>query len=115
MSPTVSTLVTNGLVVGMPVSGTPLTIVAGSVITDITAGTTFHINANVGTGSATDGNVAYHPPHHLVPAKGPGTDAFVMVAGYPAETRRWIPAADVCWPCALLRPAGGPITTGEPS
>lgn len=41
-----------------------------------------------------DTNVPYKPAHHLVAAQGPKTNDFVMVAGYPAETRRWIPAAE---------------------
>ncbi len=41
-------------------------------------------------------NVPYRPPQHLrVAARGPSPGEFVMVAGYPGSTERWLTATEV--------------------
>jgi hypothetical protein len=41
------------------------------------------------------GNTPYHPSVYLPVAKGPSAGDFVMVAGYPARTYRWLTAAEI--------------------
>jgi hypothetical protein len=41
------------------------------------------------------GNVPYQPEHHLPVAKGPKPGEFVMVAGFPSGTFRWLTAAEI--------------------
>jgi hypothetical protein len=41
------------------------------------------------------GNVPYHPAVYLPVAKGPSPGDFVLVAGYPARTFRWLTAAEI--------------------